>query len=111
MASGAVAGDGFFRAGGFEGCIAYGDVEITRRPYHRNCSCALHKMHGKCSHVSLVTNVSFPSKRAWSEGSLALVVSASRSYSPYSSPAMGPTTDISRGGKSLVELCEEDQEV
>ncbi|KVH88314.1 Zinc finger, SWIM-type [Cynara cardunculus var. scolymus] len=106
MASGAVVGDGFFRAGGFEGCIAYGDVEITRRPYHRNCSCALHKMHGKCSHVSLVTNVvSFPSRRAWSEGSLALVVSASRrGSSPYSSPAVGPTTDVSRGGRSLVEF-------
>ncbi|KAJ9551173.1 hypothetical protein OSB04_015218 [Centaurea solstitialis] len=93
MASGAVAGDGFFRGGGFEGCISHGDVEITRRPYHRNCSCALHKMHGKCSHVSLVTTVSFPSRRARSEGSLGLVVSASRgsSSSPYSSPAVGPT--------------------
>ncbi|KAG6481391.1 hypothetical protein ZIOFF_057992 [Zingiber officinale] len=26
-----------------EGCISAFDSEIKRRPYHRNCSCALHK--------------------------------------------------------------------
>ncbi|XP_039141179.1 uncharacterized protein LOC120278451 [Dioscorea cayenensis subsp. rotundata] len=26
----------------FEGCIAFSDADIERRPYHRNCGCALH---------------------------------------------------------------------
>ncbi|KAL8265450.1 hypothetical protein R6Q59_023580 [Mikania micrantha] len=97
MASGVAAGDRFFRTGGFEGCITSGDLEITRRPYHRNCSCALHKTHKKCPHASLATNVSYPIRRVWSEGSFSLMVSTSSS-SPCSSPVAGPTTDISRGG-------------
>ncbi|KAI3805435.1 hypothetical protein L1987_27814 [Smallanthus sonchifolius] len=99
MASGVTAGDGFFHTGGFEGCITSGDLEITRRPYHRNCSCALHKTHGKCSPISSVTNVSYPIRRVWSEGSLALMVSINN-FSPCSSPVVGPATDVSRGGRS-----------
>ncbi|KAM0005140.1 hypothetical protein Hdeb2414_s0219g00837531 [Helianthus debilis subsp. tardiflorus] len=99
MASGLAAGDGFFRIGGFEGCITSGDLEITRRPYHRNCSCALHNTHVKyCSHASHITNISYPIRRVWSEGSLALMVSTNN-CSPCSSPVAGPTTDINPGGR------------
>ncbi|WOK94354.1 hypothetical protein Cni_G03056 [Canna indica] len=27
----------------FDGCIAAFDTDVRRRPYHRNCSCALHE--------------------------------------------------------------------
>ncbi|KAI3709335.1 hypothetical protein L2E82_39095 [Cichorium intybus] len=107
MASGIAAGDGFFHAGGLEGCITSGDLEITRRPYHRNCNCALHKMREKCSHVSPVTNVSYPIRRVFSEGSLALMVSTNNA-SPCSSPVVGPMADMSRGGRSLFDSCDED---
>ncbi|KAF9614440.1 hypothetical protein IFM89_018585 [Coptis chinensis] len=30
----------------FDGCLSVSDIEIERRPYHRNCSCALHKSKG-----------------------------------------------------------------
>ncbi|PWA34783.1 hypothetical protein CTI12_AA177530 [Artemisia annua] len=98
MASRLTAGDGFFRVGGFEGCLTSGDMEITRRPYHRNCNCALHKTHGKCSHLSPLTNVSYPIRRVWSEGSLALLVSTYNS-----SLCSSPMTDISRGGKQYFD--------
>ncbi|KAK1427365.1 hypothetical protein QVD17_16048 [Tagetes erecta] len=42
MASGAAAGDSIF-GNVFGGCISSDDIGIQRRPYHRNCSCALHK--------------------------------------------------------------------
>ncbi|CAI9259759.1 unnamed protein product [Lactuca saligna] len=110
MASGTAAGDGFFRGGGFEGCIR-GDMEITRRPYHRNCNCALHKMRGKCSHVFPATNVAYPIRRAWSEGSLALMASTNNNSSPCSSPVAGPMVDISHGGRSLFDSCDEDHQL
>ncbi|KAI5320720.1 hypothetical protein L3X38_040428 [Prunus dulcis] len=30
----------------FEGSLSMRDTEIERRPYHKNCSCALHKSKG-----------------------------------------------------------------
>lgn len=32
----------------FDGCIAAADTEVRRRPYHRNCGCALHRSGGGC---------------------------------------------------------------
>ncbi|KAK3435726.1 hypothetical protein EUGRSUZ_C00432 [Eucalyptus grandis] len=47
----------------FAGSLLVNDVEIERRPYHRNCGCALHKLKGShltaCSHHN---NISFPWK-------------------------------------------------
>ncbi|KAF8033855.1 hypothetical protein BT93_C0198 [Corymbia citriodora subsp. variegata] len=47
----------------FDGCLLINDVEIERRPYHRNCACAMHKLKGSrsttCPHHS---NISFPRK-------------------------------------------------
>ncbi|KAJ8768140.1 hypothetical protein K2173_021080 [Erythroxylum novogranatense] len=92
MAAGAA--DGFFRYVG-EGCLFGGDMGIERRPYHRNCQCALHKNRKNCSHgTSNSKNVSYPIRRSWSEGSLALT--ASCHSSPSSSPSMQPLED--RGG-------------
>ncbi|BAT79873.1 uncharacterized protein LOC124828490 [Vigna umbellata] len=87
MASSAAA-DGLFRPI-YEGSISAYDNDVERRPYHRNCSCALHSKSGRgkpCRNKSQRCNsVSYPMRRAWSEGSLLLSTSAHSS--PSSSPA------------------------
>ncbi|KAM7472971.1 hypothetical protein LguiA_011154 [Lonicera macranthoides] len=69
---------------GVDGSVSLHDVEIERRPYHRNYSCALHKSKGKfsnaCSHHR---NVSFTKKKSWNDCSL--FVEASKLYSQSSS--------------------------
>ncbi|KAL2534806.1 hypothetical protein Adt_08189 [Abeliophyllum distichum] len=106
MSTGA-AGDGLLR-GVFEGCISGGDMGIQRRPYHRNCNCALHKSRGRCSHPPKNTQVSYPVRRSWSESSLALMASGSGHSSSGTSPAMG-TGEISRTQSQLV-LCNLEEE-
>ncbi|XP_040996253.1 uncharacterized protein LOC121242474 [Juglans microcarpa x Juglans regia] len=81
----------------YEGCIAGCDTGIERRPYHRNCGCALHNKSRKAGSSNAAysakcckKNVSYPIRRSWSERSLALHASASsssHSSSPSSSPA------------------------
>ncbi|CAJ1975578.1 unnamed protein product [Sphenostylis stenocarpa] len=89
MASGAAA-DGLFRPI-YEGCITAYNNDVERRPYHRNCGCALHSKSRRgraCSHrMPRCNSVSYPMRRAWSEGSLVMATSAHSS--PSSSPA-GP---------------------
>ncbi|KAF7839389.1 uncharacterized protein G2W53_007871 [Senna tora] len=88
MAAGAAA-DGLFRCI-YEGCLSSYNHGAERRPYHRNCGCAFHGMSSKaaCSHKAIRgNNVSYPMRRAWSEGSLAVV--ASGHSSPSSPIAFG----------------------
>ncbi|KAK7265145.1 hypothetical protein RJT34_32761 [Clitoria ternatea] len=76
MATGA---DGLFWSV-YEGCISGYDNCVQRRPYHRNCGCALHnKSLTNCTHKLPSTNVSYPMRRTWSEGSLVLTTSNSSS--------------------------------
>ncbi|ESW10436.1 hypothetical protein PHAVU_009G209300 [Phaseolus vulgaris] len=86
MASSAAA-DGLFRPI-YEGCISAYDNDVERRPYHRNCSCALHNKSRRgraCSHkMPRCNSVSYPVRRAWSEGNLAMAAAA------YSSPSSSP---------------------
>ncbi|KAB2076652.1 hypothetical protein ES319_A06G055500v1 [Gossypium barbadense] len=58
----------------FEGCISMQDCLIERRPYHRNCQCALCNLKGVCSSTctSPTTNISFPKKQTWGDCSLSL---------------------------------------
>nr|GFA86730.1 zinc finger, SWIM-type [Tanacetum cinerariifolium] len=67
MASGAT-GDGMFH-GVYGGSISSDDLGLQHRPYHRNCSCALHNSVGghNCSHAA---KVSYRVRRSWSEGSM-----------------------------------------
>ncbi|KAF5180037.1 hypothetical protein FRX31_030381 [Thalictrum thalictroides] len=60
-------------------------AEIERRPYHRNCSCALHKSKGhQCYKVSNGNKkISYPMRRSYSESCLTLA------ESPSSSPSVG----------------------
>lgn len=102
MSTGA-SSDGFFR-GIYDGCISGHDMDITNRPYHRNCGCALHKTRRNCTHALPKSKVSYPIRRAWSENSLAVM--ASGQCSPATPPANG---EIGRTGSNsnLISLYEE----
>ncbi|KAF2317089.1 hypothetical protein GH714_011688 [Hevea brasiliensis] len=66
----------------FDGSISIHDVEIDRRPYHRNCDCALHKFNGVCWNAcSRPRNVSFPKKQALAHCSLSFAASKFSSQS------------------------------
>ncbi|TYI48380.1 hypothetical protein E1A91_D13G244300v1 [Gossypium mustelinum] len=88
MAAGAA--DGIFWSL-YEGCISGNEIGIERRPYHKNCRCALHdKSRGNCPlSIAKSNNVSYPMRRAWSEGCLMMTAAASSSChsSPSSLPA------------------------
>ncbi|KAL3824577.1 hypothetical protein ACJIZ3_020606 [Penstemon smallii] len=107
MATGA-AGDGFLR-GVFEGCLSGGDMGIQRRPYHKNCKCALHDSRAHCTRHSRHNNVSYPIRRAWSESSLALMANAPPSGHSSPSCADSPAAQITRTQTQLV-LCREDED-
>ncbi|KAL4571417.1 hypothetical protein LXL04_018176 [Taraxacum kok-saghyz] len=51
----------------FEGSLSVSEVDKERRPYHKNCSCALHKPEDEtpkaCFHH---TRISFAKKPSWS---------------------------------------------
>ncbi|XP_054822299.1 uncharacterized protein LOC129320744 [Prosopis cineraria] len=81
------AADGVFRCL-FEGCLSGFDNGIERRPYHRNCGCALHDGKSSANKAPVCGNVSYPIRRSWSEGSL-VMAAFSAHYSPSSSPASG----------------------
>ncbi|KAL2249521.1 uncharacterized protein LOC105166398 [Sesamum indicum] len=102
-------------AGGamFEGCISGADMGIQRRPYHKNCKCALHKARGRCPHSPRNNNVSYPIRRSWSEGCLALMspTSTTGSTSPCpSSPTVAAAPELTRAQTQLVLWKEEDEE-
>ncbi|KAG9456231.1 hypothetical protein H6P81_000739 [Aristolochia fimbriata] len=103
----------------FEGCISSPDAEIERRPYHRNCSCALHKKRGsrtKC--VAHNDKISYKLHKSWSEGCLVMAAAPSVLSSPSTSPRNGdaaasasasaadrtaPLINVSKTGKALFE--------
>lgn len=81
MTTGLAFDEGFFRCGVFEGCITSSDVEISRRPYHRNCNCPLHKVSEKyCPQSSSITNTSYRIGRC--EGSTITLKGSSTSLFP-----------------------------
>ncbi|CAB4288763.1 unnamed protein product [Prunus armeniaca] len=65
----------------FEGSLSARDSEIERRPYHKNCSCALHKFEGGVCSNACQRNISFPKKQSWSDGSLCMQAAASSKFS------------------------------
>ena len=78
----------------FDSCLSMSDIEIERRPYHRNCSCALHKpkdarpiacfQHG---------NAAFPKKQSWSDCSISTTTPKSSSQSLFVSNLAGKTKE------------------
>ncbi|ONH98554.1 hypothetical protein PRUPE_7G253900 [Prunus persica] len=83
----------------FEGSLSMQDTEIERRPYHKNCTCALHKFKGGACSIACQRNVSFPKKHSLSDGSLCMQAS---STSKFSSPLVGDmsmSTSTSTGNR------------
>ncbi|KAL7190963.1 hypothetical protein ACSBR2_023102 [Camellia fascicularis] len=59
----------------FERSILMHDMEIERRPYHRNCTCAMHKSKGACSSTNTCfqhRKILFPMKQPWNECSFSI---------------------------------------
>ncbi|KAK9947410.1 hypothetical protein M0R45_003036 [Rubus argutus] len=63
-----------------EGSLSREDTEIERRPYHKNCNCALHKSKGgSCSNACpQQRNISFPKKQSRSDSSLCISAATSK---------------------------------
>ncbi|XVE98482.1 hypothetical protein REPUB_Repub03eG0110300 [Reevesia pubescens] len=81
----------------FEGSIVMQDSLIERRPYHRNCDCALHKLNGVCSSACSGTrNISFPKKQPWNDCSLSF------SASKFSSQSSLPQSEAE---KTSIRFC------
>ncbi|KAG8367529.1 hypothetical protein BUALT_Bualt16G0081300 [Buddleja alternifolia] len=82
----------------FDGSLSMRDMDIERRPYHKNCKCALHKVKGKCSHVgSQLSIVSF-SKREFRNN-----CSFSLSASTISSQSSSIRDSLSKSRESINE--------
>ncbi|XVE98493.1 hypothetical protein REPUB_Repub03eG0111400 [Reevesia pubescens] len=107
MAAGAA--DGLFWSLN-EGCLSGCHIGIERRPYHRNCPCALHdKSRWNCPHASPKSkNVSYRIRRAWSEGCLTMAAASFHSNSPSSSPALAGVNGTRK--QQLEESYKEDKE-
>ncbi|XP_048322283.2 uncharacterized protein LOC125419813 [Ziziphus jujuba] len=74
----------------FEGSISMHDTEIARRPYHKNCGCALHSSKGACSNsCPTQRKLFFPKKQSWSNSSLSISASSSSSSHLHSLPHDG----------------------
>ncbi|KAK9947419.1 hypothetical protein M0R45_003045 [Rubus argutus] len=81
----------------FEGSLSMQDTEIERRPYHKNCNCALHKSKGgACPHQR---NISFPEKQSWTEGSLCMSAATSKFSAQHCLPS---NTSTSTGNRESV---------
>ncbi|KAK8543256.1 hypothetical protein V6N13_136215 [Hibiscus sabdariffa] len=76
MATGAAAAETMLRCV-LEGSLLMQEMEAERRPYHRNCSCALHSLKGRvCSPAcSRARNVSFTKRKTWNDCSLSMAIS------------------------------------
>ncbi|KAA3476820.1 Cyclophilin-like peptidyl-prolyl cis-trans isomerase family protein isoform 1 [Gossypium australe] len=64
-----------------ESSLVMQEIEVERRPYHRNCSCALHNLKGVCSSAfcSRSRNVCFSKKKTLNDCSLSMATSQSSS--------------------------------
>ncbi|KAE8678791.1 hypothetical protein F3Y22_tig00111402pilonHSYRG00256 [Hibiscus syriacus] len=82
MATGAAAVETMLRCV-LEGSLSMQEMEVERRPYHRNCSCALHSLKGSvCSSAcSRTRSISFTKRRTWNDSSLTVA------NSQFSSPS------------------------
>ena len=79
----------------FDGSISMSDMEIERRPYHRNCSCAMHKLKGVCSNAcSQQKNISYSKKQSWDDCSLSIKASKFSSQSCFLVQSRGCANEV-----------------
>ncbi|KAJ0029781.1 hypothetical protein Pint_14699 [Pistacia integerrima] len=80
----------------FVGSLSCDHTEIERRPYHSNCSCALHKLKRNvgAAACSLHKNVSFTKKQPWNLCSLHVNVIASHEDFSSQSSLLDPSSSI-----------------
>ncbi|KAJ1440100.1 hypothetical protein SESBI_02337 [Sesbania bispinosa] len=65
----------------FDGSISMQSVEKERRPYHKNCSCELHKLkHGCSCAFPQQRMVAFPKRQSWSDCSLSTKASKTPTF-------------------------------
>ncbi|PIA45670.1 hypothetical protein AQUCO_01600119v1 [Aquilegia coerulea] len=89
-------------------CLSLFDVDIERRPYHRNCTCALHKSKAtRCYKVSGRNNknISYPMRRSYSESCLML---ADTNFTVSPSPS-SPVNILQCGEKTKLQFCKEEE--
>lgn len=104
--------DGIFRSI-FEGCISGLDSAIERRPYHKNCGCALHdKSSGagknqnqrrppSCRRHGSSESISFPIRRSWSEGNIMAMNLFSSSSSSSNLQSLSSSSSLSNLASDL----------
>ncbi|CAH8266173.1 unnamed protein product [Arabidopsis lyrata] len=107
-----MAADGIFRSI-FEGCISGLDSAIERRPYHKNCGCALHdKSSGagknqnqrrppSCRRHGSSESISFPIRRSWSEGNIMAMNLFSSSSSSSNLQSLSSSSSLSNLASDL----------
>ncbi|WCJ30062.1 hypothetical protein M5689_011646 [Euphorbia peplus] len=68
----------------FDGSITMHDLEVQRRPYHKDCKCALHDVEATFSPTACSRHgtMSFPRKKSFTL-SYSLSIAASKHSSPY----------------------------
>jgi len=77
----------------FAGAIAGSDMGIRRRPYHKNCGCALHDDGRGCSKSPSARNkISYPYRGSWS-GSCLDLMGSHRSSAPPLASSFGAATE------------------
>ncbi|KAJ1440101.1 hypothetical protein SESBI_02338 [Sesbania bispinosa] len=55
----------------FDGAISMNDMQVERRPYHKNCGCAFHSLKGICSNADHQQRyISLPKKTSQIECSM-----------------------------------------
>ncbi|KAK1403470.1 Cyclophilin-like peptidyl-prolyl cis-trans isomerase family protein [Heracleum sosnowskyi] len=78
----------------FDSSLSMSDMDIERRPYHRNCSCALHKQKDeRPTSCFKHGNVAFAKKHSWSDCSISTTAPKSALQSPFLCNLAGKTKE------------------
>ncbi|KAL6221592.1 hypothetical protein ACLB2K_004988 [Fragaria x ananassa] len=78
----------------FEGSLSIRDTGIERRPYHKNCNCALHKSNAASCSNAFRNPISFPIKQSWTDNSLGISSPNSKLSSSSPHPPLGASLGL-----------------
>ncbi|KAL0427440.1 UNVERIFIED_CONTAM: hypothetical protein Slati_2918800 [Sesamum latifolium] len=90
----------------FDGSLQMRDTDMERRPYHRNCKCALHKPKADCPHSAASQwrkNVSFPTKQFMDKRSFSISANSATSSRSYYVGNSLPAVHVDHAVESNVE--------